>query len=112
MSPDFLTIYNQSTPESKPHFLRMHQIIKAACPDATEILSYGMPAFRLKTNLCYFAVHKNHLGFYPTGSGIESFKEKIPPFKFSKGAIQFPYSLPLPEQLIMEIVKFRVEHCR
>lgn len=112
MSPEFKELFQKSPKPAHPHFLRIYEIIKSACPEAKEVISYGMPTFRLRTNLCYFTTHKNHLGFYPTGSGIEAFKEQIPPYKFSKGAIQFPYSQPLPEQLITKIVQFRAEACR
>lgn len=112
MSPEFEKLYHATPVLAKPHFLRMYQIIRTCCPDAKETISYGMPTFRLRTNLCYFTTHKNHLGFYPTGTGIEAFKELIPPFKFSKGAIQFPYNQSLPEELISEIVKYRANQCR
>jgi len=112
MSPEFQKIFNQTPENAKPHFLRMYQAVKTACPEATETISYGMPAFKLRTNLCYFTTHKNHIGFYPTGSGIAAFKEQIPPFKFSKGAIQFPYNQALPENLIQKIVQFRAGECK
>jgi uncharacterized protein YdhG (YjbR/CyaY superfamily) len=112
MSPQFQEVFRKSPPHGQAHFQLMYDTIKKSCPEATEVLAYGMPAFRLKTNLCYFACHKSHIGFYPTGAGIEAFKEKIPPYSWSKGAIQFPYNLPLPTTLIAEIVEFRASHCR
>lgn len=59
-------------------------------------------------NLVHFAMHKTHIGFYPSPSGIENFKEQLKGYKTSKGAIQFPLDKPLPQDLITEIVKFRV----
>ncbi len=82
--------------------------IKVAAPDATEKISYQMPTFALKGNLVHFAAHKNHIGFYPTPSGIEAFREQLAPYESSKGAVQFPIDQPLPLGLISEIVKFRV----
>jgi uncharacterized protein YdhG (YjbR/CyaY superfamily) len=67
-----------------------------------------MPAFKLHGNLVYFAALKNHIGFYPTPSGIEAFKEELSPYKTSKGAIQFPLDKPIPYDLIEKIVQFRV----
>ena len=51
--------------------------IKAAAPKAQEKISYQMPAFALKGNLVYFGAYKNHIGFYPTASGIQAFKNEL-----------------------------------
>jgi uncharacterized protein YdhG (YjbR/CyaY superfamily) len=68
-----------------------------------------MPAFKQDGVLVYFAAHKEHLGFYPTSSGIVQFQNEFTDYKSSKGAVQFPYSKPLPLDLITRMVKFRVE---
>lgn len=86
----------------------LRETIKAAVPMATEVISYGMPAFKLKRILVYFAAYKNHIGLYPTASGVEAFKAKLTNYKSSKGAIQFPINQPLPLDLITQIVKFRL----
>ena len=67
-----------------------------------------MPTFALKGNLVHFAAHKNHIGFYPTPSGIEAFKQELSLYEGAKGSIRFPIEEPLPLELISEIVKFRV----
>ena len=82
--------------------------IRKAAPQAEEKISYQMPAFFQKGDLVYFAALKNHIGFYPTPSGIEAFKEELSDYVTSKGAVRFPYEKPLPLKLISEIVKFRV----
>jgi uncharacterized protein YdhG (YjbR/CyaY superfamily) len=82
-------------------------IINAA-PLAKEIISYKMPAYKQEKMLVYFAGYKNHIGFYPTASGIEAFKHKFSMYKWSKGAVQFPVDKPLPLNLITEIVKFKI----
>jgi uncharacterized protein YdhG (YjbR/CyaY superfamily) len=82
--------------------------IKAAAPNAEEIISYGMPCFALKGNLVYFAVAKNHIGFYPTPSGIEAFKDELSIYEGAKGSVKFPRDKPLPLKLIGKIVEFRV----
>jgi uncharacterized protein YdhG (YjbR/CyaY superfamily) len=87
----------------------LRTVIKEAAPDATEKISYAMPTFYLNGNLVHFAAYKNHIGFYPTPSGIENFKEELSQYKNSKGAIQFPIDQPLPAELISKIVKFRVK---
>lgn len=82
--------------------------IRKLVPEAAEVISYGMPALKLKRVLVYFAAQKNHLGFYPTSSGISHFEQELKGYKHSKGAIQFPYDKPLPYDLIRRIVEYRV----
>jgi uncharacterized protein YdhG (YjbR/CyaY superfamily) len=82
--------------------------IHAAAPDAEERISYQMPTFYLKGNLVHFAALKNHMGFYPTPSGIDAFADETSRYRTTKGAIQFPLDQPLPLELISRIVKFRV----
>jgi uncharacterized protein YdhG (YjbR/CyaY superfamily) len=88
---------------------QMRQTIHKAAPLAGETISYQMPAFRLNGILVYFAAFKSHIGFYPTASGIEAFKNELAPYKFSKGAVQFPLDKPLPYDLVTKIVLFRVK---
>jgi uncharacterized protein YdhG (YjbR/CyaY superfamily) len=82
--------------------------IKKAAPEAEEAISYQMPTFRLNGNLVHFAGYKNHIGFYPTPSGIEAFKKDLSTYKGAKGSVQFPIDQPVPLDLITRIVKFRV----
>jgi uncharacterized protein YdhG (YjbR/CyaY superfamily) len=86
----------------------LRKTIKAAAPGADEKISYQMPAYYLKGNLVYFAAFKNHIGFYPTSSGIKTFEKEISAYKYAKGSVQFPLDRPLPLLLIKKIVKFRV----
>ena len=88
---------------------KLRAAIKLAAPEAEEKISYQMPAFYFHGNLVYFAAFKNHIGFYPTASGIEVFKNEFSEFKHSKGAVQFPLDKPLPVDLITRIVRFRVK---
>ncbi|MDI3320415.1 DUF1801 domain-containing protein [Pinibacter soli] len=87
---------------------KVRKTVQKAAPKAKEVISYGMPAFEQNGKLVYFAGYKNHIGFYPTSSGIANFQKEIQSFKNSKGAIQFPLDKPLPVDLITQIVKFRV----
>jgi uncharacterized protein YdhG (YjbR/CyaY superfamily) len=82
--------------------------IKKAAPGAEEKISYKMPAFNLKGILVYFAAFKNHIGFYPTSSGVYAFKKELAGYETSKGTIQFPVDKPLPLDLITRIVIFRM----
>jgi uncharacterized protein YdhG (YjbR/CyaY superfamily) len=67
-----------------------------------------MPTFILNGNLVHFAAFKNHIGFYPVPSGIEAFKKELSIYKQGKGSVQFPFDQPMPLELIVKIVKFRV----
>ena len=86
----------------------IRQTIRNNAPEASEIISYSMPAFKFHGMLVYFAAYKHHIGFYPGASGIEAFKEEIKGFKNAKGTVQFPIDKPLPLDLISKIVQFRV----
>lgn len=86
----------------------LYKTIKAAAPEAEERISYQMPTFALNGNLVHFAAFKNHIGFYPTPSGIDAFKEELSIYEGAKGSVQFPIDQPMPLKLIAKIVKFRV----
>ena len=86
----------------------MHQVI----PEATEKISYQMPAFYWKKNLIYFVAFKNHIGIYPTSKPIEHFKEELKDDKCSKGAFQIPFNQEIPKSLIEKIVTYRIESIR
>ena len=87
---------------------KLREVIKESAPDAKERISYQMPTFALHGNLVHFAAYKNHIGFYPTPSGINAFKRELSEYKGAKGSVQFPIEKPLPYPLIRKIVEFRV----
>ena len=87
----------------------MRQAIRGVAPDAEETISYQIPTFKLNHNLVHFAAYKNHIGFYPTSSGIKAFKKELSSYKCSKGAVQFPLDMPVPFGLVKKIVMFRVK---
>lgn len=68
-----------------------------------------MPAYKANGVLVYFAAAKEHIGFYPTSAPIVVFKDQLTDYKTSKGAIQFPIKEKIPEMLVKEIVKFRID---
>ena len=102
--------YIATFPEATQKILKkIRATIKAAAPDAEEKISYQMPTFTLKGNLVHFAAFKNHIGFYPTPTGIEKFKKELSVYEGAKGSVQFPLDKPIPYDLISKIVKFRVK---
>ena len=111
--PKSIDEYISGFPEETRFLLeKMREAIKSVAPEAKEVISYQMPAFKLNKVLVYFAAHKNHIGFYPTSSPIVVFKKELLPYKQSKGAIQFPFDRPIPFDIVKKIVEFRVEEER
>jgi len=95
--------------EIKEQLQTLRNIIKITAPQAIEVISYNMPAFKLNNKiLVYYAAAKKHIGFYPHTTPIVYFKNELENYKTSKGAIQFPLNDKLPKILIEKIVKFRM----
>jgi uncharacterized protein YdhG (YjbR/CyaY superfamily) len=78
-------------------------------PEATETISYGIPAFKHKRVLVWYAAFSNHCSLFPTAAVIEAFKDELKDFSKSKGTIHFPLDKPMPVALIKKLVKTRVE---
>jgi uncharacterized protein YdhG (YjbR/CyaY superfamily) len=109
MSPEFETYFAAFPQQTQDMLREMYDVVKAVLPEAQEKISYGMPCFYQKQNVVYFAAFKNHIGFYPTSSGVKAFENELVGLKFSKGAIQFPLDKAIPEKLIQKIVLYRLE---
>lgn len=91
---------------------RIRKLIADAAPEATEAMKYAIPTFVLNGNLVHFAAFSQHVGLYPTPSGIEHFQQELAGYQSAKGSVQFPLSQPIPYDLIKKIVEFRVEENR
>jgi len=85
----------------------MRSILRAAAPkEATEALSYSMPAFHLHGPLFSYAAFKRHISFFPMGAAaIEEFAEELKGLRVNKGTIHFPLDKPLPAALIKKMVR-------
>ena len=102
--------YIASFPEDIQKSLqKIRQTIRKAAPEAQEVISYSIPAFKLNGILVYFAAFKDHIGFFPTASGVEAFKKELTTYKTTKGTIHFLYKEPVPYALVEKIVKFRAK---
>lgn len=88
---------------------KVRMTIQKAAPLAQEKISYSMPAFDQNGIVVYFAAFKNHIGLYALPTGHEAFKEELSQYKSGKGSVQFPFTKPMPYDLIAKIVKFRVK---
>jgi uncharacterized protein YdhG (YjbR/CyaY superfamily) len=92
---------------------KIRAAIRSAAPrEAIEAISYGIPAFKYKGTLVWFAAFSNHCSLFPTASVIEMFKDELKDFSISKGTIQFPTDKPLPDALVKKLVKARVEQIK
>ncbi|MGZ4829278.1 MAG: iron chaperone [Candidatus Angelobacter sp.] len=85
-------------------------IRSAVPPEATETISYRMPAFKHKRTLVWYAAFSNHCSLFPTAAVIEAFKDELKGFSTTKGTIHFPTDKPVPLELIKRLVRARVEH--
>lgn len=88
--------------------IRFIQTIEKTVPEAVPGMSYGMPAYKFQSKpLVYFAANKKHLGFYPTSGVIAAFENDLKNYKFSKGAVQFPYDKKIPWPLVIKMIQYR-----
>lgn len=108
--PENMDAYIESFPPEIQELLQqVRATIGEAAPQAIEVISYGMPAFKTESMLVYFAAHTKHIGFYPFGSSIEKYKNELSKYKSAKGSVQFPFDQPLPLDLIANMVRFRAK---
>lgn len=96
-------------PDVQKVLQEVRSTIRRAAPDAVETVKYGIPTFVQGENLVHFGGFKTHVGFYPSPSGIEAFKNDLSAYEGAKGSVQFPLDKPMPLRLIARIVKFRVK---
>ena len=108
--PKNVAEYLAAVPEpARSTLQKIRAAIRSALPaEATETISYRMPAFKYKGALVWFAAFSNHCSLFPTASVVEAFKRDLKGFSTSKGTIQFPTDKPLPTALIKKMVKLRV----
>ena len=109
-APKNIDEYLAGVPEPARSTLnKMRAAIRSAVPpEATETISYRIPAFKHKGVLVWFAAFSDHCSLFPTAAVIEAFKNELKGFSTSKGTIQFPTDKPLPTALIKKMMKARV----
>jgi uncharacterized protein YdhG (YjbR/CyaY superfamily) len=94
--------------EVQKRLQRIRKTIRKAAPDAEEVISYRMPAFKLNRVLVYFAGYQNHISLYPAPRGAKEFKKELAQYEGGKGTVQFPLDKPVPYDLVTRIVKHRI----
>lgn len=99
-----------SPTSTKVKLQQLRSLIRETVPDAEEMISYAMPAYKLRGKpLVYFAAFAHHIGFYPTSSPITKFKNSLAGFTHAKGSVQFPLDKPIPTALVKKMVKYRAK---
>ena len=98
----------EQAPSVRPFMEKLRQIINKNAPDAEEVISYGMPAYKFHGMLLYFSAFTNHYSLFAFPDAIIAFKDKLKDYELSKGTIKFSYNKPVPVKLITEIVKYKV----
>ncbi len=94
-------------PETQAILQAVRAAVLRAAPGATERISYRMPAVFLNGVVVYYAAFKNHLGVFPPVEDADV-QAKVAPYAGPKGNLQFPYSSPIPYDLLAEVVKARL----
>ncbi len=92
----------------RPLLEQVRAAVRRAAPDATEVISYRIPAFRQHAVLVYFAAFKHHIGFYPPVQGDADLQAAVAPYAGEKGNLRFPMDRPLPLDLIERITRLRL----
>jgi len=110
MKPKDANSYIASFPKDHEALLKkVQRTIRAAAPNATEVISYNMPAYRQNGMLVYFAGFKHHIGLYPPVRGNAALEKAAAKYAGPKGNLQFRYDEPLPLSLITRIVRHNVK---
>src|SRR6266550_4251852 len=94
-------------PDVQKTLEKMRRTIRKAAPEAEEAISYQIPTFKLNGNLVHFAAFKNHISFFPTARGVETFKKELSQYLGSKGTVRFPLDKPIPHDLVRKVTMFR-----
>jgi uncharacterized protein YdhG (YjbR/CyaY superfamily) len=110
VAPKSVDEYLAGVPEPARSTLnRMRAVIRSSVPpEATEAISYRIPAFKYKGVLLWYAAFSNHCSLFPGSSVIKAFKNELKDFQVSKGTIRFPVDKPLPSALVKKMVKTRM----
>jgi uncharacterized protein YdhG (YjbR/CyaY superfamily) len=98
-----------AAPAARPLLEEIRRVIRAAAPEAEELISYGMPAFKQNGILLYFAAFKGHIGVFPPVSGDAKLEQALQPYAGPKGNLRFPMDRPIPYALIRRIVRLKLK---
>jgi uncharacterized protein YdhG (YjbR/CyaY superfamily) len=113
VTPTTIDEYIEAAPAAvRPILSKIRRIFRETAPDAEEVISYRMPAFRRNGVIAYFAAFKQHIGLFPPVSGDAALEKAVGPYAGPKGNLRFPLDRPIPYELIKRIAKHSVEQDR
>ena len=103
--------YINTFPEDVQFLLEViRETIKENAPEAEEVISYNIPAFKFHGMLIFYSAYKNHISIsIPPSKVYDTFKDELSAYKVSTSAIQLPLNKPLPLKMIKEMTRFRVK---
>ena len=109
-NPKNIDQYLATVPEpARSTLKKIRDVIRSVVPkEATEAISYGIPAFQYKGRLVYFAAFSDHCSLFPTASVIRAFENELKNYQTSKGTIRFAIDKPLSTALLKKLVRARV----
>ena len=103
---DYIALQHE---QIQPTLELLRQTIRDAAPEAEELISYSMPAFKYKGVLIWFHTYKNHYAIYMRPHILDAFRDRLGDYVTSKSAVQFPINASFPIELVTEIVRFAIE---
>jgi uncharacterized protein YdhG (YjbR/CyaY superfamily) len=112
-SEDVDAYISKQSPEAQKALNKLRSYIWQDAPNVSEFMNYNIPAFALveggkRDKQIMIAGYPSHIGFYPHPSAIEAFCEQLSEYKFSKGSVQFPLNKPIPKELVIKMVRYRL----
>ena len=90
---------------------KVRKTIQKAVPEAEEVISYNIPAFKFNGWVFYYSAYTSHfsLSCPPPFTVFDKFKKELAAYELSKSTIQFPFDKPVPTALISDMAKFRAK---
>ena len=108
--PEAVAAYLDAAAEPARSRLRaLAEVVREEAPEAVERMAYGLATWHQGENLVHLGAFKEHVGIYPGAAAMVAFEAELTAFKTSKGAIQVVHNIPLPENLLRRIVRWRME---
>lgn len=106
--------FNAQPEKTKKALIELKKCILKIIPNATELFNYNIPSYSLveggkREQQIMIAGYKKHVGLYPHPTTMEKFESELSEFKRGKGSVQFPLDKPLPKDLIVRMIKYRME---
>jgi uncharacterized protein YdhG (YjbR/CyaY superfamily) len=101
------------SPHARPALMKLRRRIRSIVPEAAEVISYGIPTFKLDRMLVAYAAFRDHYSFFPLSSRLlDRYRREAARYQTSKGTLRFAFDEPLPESLIRKIVSARIRELR